>query len=85
MISTKYSIQDFFSRISNVPSWEAMYLASKEATAAERILIREKALDNAGREKISTYAKLLKEFVTYTRSAVDAPVTSKKNNPLLRL
>jgi transposase-like protein len=83
MNSKKYSIQDFINRTNSLRSWEVMYLAEKEATSAERTLIREKSLNDTKREEISTYAKMLKEFVTYTKSTISAPTSFQKRNLLL--
>lgn len=82
MISMDYSLNDFLNEVKGRPSWEVLYLANKEATAAERILIIEQSMIDSRRRKIATYIELLTEFMTFMRSAAKISRSSKKSNPL---
>jgi hypothetical protein len=79
-----YSILNFLKKIENISGWEAMCLANKEATDAERILLKEKSLTGYKRDRISSYAKQLKEFVIYSRSSIEVPTMSQKSNPIIK-
>lgn len=82
MISVDFSLNDFVRAVKGRPSWEVLYLANKEATAAERILIVDGSMIDSRRQKISVYIELLTEFITFMRSAAKVPRSSKKSNPL---
>jgi hypothetical protein len=70
MISTNCDFSYFVAAIKDKPYDDIIYLADQEATAAERLLLRN-GVDNDERKKCGLrYASILKEFISYMRSNV---------------
>lgn len=82
MISAEFSLEIFLNTVMGRPSWEALYLANKEATAAERLLIIKKSMPPDRRQRVDAYIDQIAEFITFVRSTIKIPKTSKKSNPL---
>jgi DNA-directed RNA polymerase subunit RPC12/RpoP len=82
MISMDFSLDEFVTAVKGRPSWEVLYMANREATAAERLLIVQPSAPDSQQRKISAYIDLLTEFMTFMRSATKIPRTSKKSHPL---
>lgn len=70
MISVNCDFSHFVAAIKDKPYNDIIYLADQEATAAERLLLRND-VDNDARKKCGQrYASILKEFISYMRSNV---------------
>jgi hypothetical protein len=82
MISNELSIEQFISRVKGKPTWEALYLANEEATAAERLIIRSKSIEGKQRKKITEYIGKLADFMQFLKSSIKIPRTNKKANLL---
>jgi hypothetical protein len=82
MIAKDFKLDSFIREVEGKPTWEALYLANDEVTAAERLLLRAKAVSRKKRKKISKYIKKLEDFMLFVKSSIKIPRTHKKSNQL---
>jgi hypothetical protein len=82
MISKDLSLEHFLSAIEGKPTWEALFLANDELTAAERLLLRAKSISSKKHKKISKYIGKLSDFMLFLQSSIKIPRSNKKSNLL---
>ena len=70
MISTNCDFSSFVAAVKDKPYDDIIYLADQEATAAERLLLRNGVTDNERKKCGQRYASILKSFISYMRSNV---------------
>ena len=73
MISQSCHFHEFMDSIRNLDYLQAIYLADKEATEAERLKYRSKARRLVPPEACEGYADALKGFIRFMRYGVKAP------------
>jgi hypothetical protein len=68
MLSSSFDIFEFIDKVKSHSEQEIVYLADREATAAERHLYKHNPKEN--NEAARSYAMLLKDIVLYMRHGV---------------
>ncbi len=68
MLSSSFDISEFISKVKGHSSEEIIYLADKEATAADRISFRRDAGDTCRHAR--DYSLLLKDVILYMRHGI---------------
>jgi hypothetical protein len=67
MISSNCNFSDFVAAIKNEDYHDIIYLADREATAAERLLYRRGVADDEKKKCGQRYASILKDLISYMR------------------
>lgn len=67
MISSECKLSDFFSAVKDRDYFDVIYLADREATEAERMLLKPQASVSTRNRCGEGYAQRLKQFITYLR------------------
>jgi hypothetical protein len=75
MLSSSFDISEFIRKVKGHSDQEIIYLADREATAAERYLYKHRSCRDAEEDSeectsVRRYALLLKDFVNYIRYGV---------------
>lgn len=82
MISKECNLEQFVGTVQGKPTWEALYLANEEATAAGRLLLKAKSMEDKHRNQVSEYIDSLTGFIFFLKASVKIPREGKDSNPL---
>jgi hypothetical protein len=80
LISNNYDIEESFKQIACRQHLEAIELANREATMAERLLLFKKSSgnkDNLSSPRYGEYSQTLKEFIRYVRYSAKPKIISE--------
>jgi hypothetical protein len=70
MISSACEIREFVECVKDKSYWDMLTLLIDETTEAERMLYSRKTIHTSKHLKSKTYARVLKEFITFLRHGV---------------
>ena len=84
MISESLDLGDFVETIRGKDYREIMYLAEQEATDAERLFYRKRTSDDFEDKTVSSYARVLKDFLFFMRYGVRPAGLTEEDFQLFR-
>ncbi|MBN1105289.1 MAG: hypothetical protein JXL84_17890 [Deltaproteobacteria bacterium] len=84
MISPFCDLNEFVEAVRNRDYYEVLYLAEREATAAERLRLRRQNLEYREQHFCPRYADSLKGFISFLRYGVQTSFLEKDDLELFR-